>query len=342
MEPLTIKTPADVLSFIGHTLGFWPQESLVCITLASNHVRATLRVDLPKPSTEISYAKMVAGYLGRDTSAEGVLFAVYTSEPMNGDHMPHAATIAALTGALAERGLTIREGLLVGDRTVSQYDGDPELGVRLPLSATQSSQINAEFVYRGSTIEPSNRITLPATTKEIQTFDAVEKRVLEIQGMRQGDAMGQARTLWTEMLNAKTYPDDAQTIGLIANLQFPAIRDQLMADIPGIDEPMDRILLAQTHGKPQWSRVEWAEQLLVHAYTHSATTHSAPTLTAIAFINWWEGRGSKAHQFLELALQADPDYRLARLSDQMIGAGMIAGWSMDKGTAYRDRGLEAS
>ena len=39
MEPLTIKTPADVLSFIGHTLGFWPRESLVCITVADNHPR---------------------------------------------------------------------------------------------------------------------------------------------------------------------------------------------------------------------------------------------------------------------------------------------------------------
>jgi hypothetical protein len=53
-----------------------------------------------------------------------------------------------------------------------------------------------------------------------------------------------------------------------------------------------------------------------------------------------EGRGSKAHQFLELALEADPGYHLARLSDQMIGSGMTAGWGMDKGTAYRDRGLE--
>src|SRR5688500_8364452 len=33
MEKLTITTPSDVLSFVGHTLGFWPQESLVCITL---------------------------------------------------------------------------------------------------------------------------------------------------------------------------------------------------------------------------------------------------------------------------------------------------------------------
>ncbi|PVE14902.1 DUF4192 domain-containing protein [Arthrobacter sp. Bz4] len=342
MEPLTIKTPADVLSFIGHTLGFWPRESLVCITITDNHVGPTLRVDLPKPHTEISYAKMVAGYLGHDSSAEGVLFAVYTSEPMSGDQKPQATTIAALTGALAERGLTIREGLLVGDQTVSQYDGDPDTGVKLPLSATQSSQINAEFVYRGSTIEPTNRITLPASTKDSVTLDAVESRVAAIRCLNHRDAMEQARTLWAEMLNAKAYPDDEQTISLIANLQLPAIRDQLMADIPGIDEPMDRVLLAQTHGKPQWSRIEWAEQLLVHAYTHSATIHSAPALTAIAFINWWEGRGSKAHQFLELALDADPNYRLARLSDQMIGTGIVAGWSMDKSTAYRDRGPEAS
>lgn len=48
MEELSIKTPADVLSFVGHTLGFWPQESLVCITLDKNNiVGATLRVDLP-------------------------------------------------------------------------------------------------------------------------------------------------------------------------------------------------------------------------------------------------------------------------------------------------------
>ncbi|MBP1136514.1 hypothetical protein JOE31_002746 [Arthrobacter sp. PvP023] len=72
----------------------------------------------------------------------------------------------------------------------------------------------------------------------------------------------------------------------------------------GIDEPMDRVLLGQTHGGPQWSRVEWAQQLLLHAYTHSNTKHSAPILTAIAFVNWWEGRGSKAHQFLQLALEA--------------------------------------
>ncbi|MBT2555902.1 DUF4192 domain-containing protein [Arthrobacter sp. ISL-5] len=343
MEPLTIKTPADVLSFVGHTLGFWPHESLVCITLDANRVGATLRVDLPTRAGGLRYARTVADYLAHDTSAASVLFAVYTSEPQKrGQPKPHAATIAALTCALAERGMTIRDGLLVGDETVSPYDGDPGDGVTLPLTATQSSQINAEFVYRGSAIEPSDRITLPASTKETRTADAVDDRVKTIRRMNPGEALEQGRALWDGMLDAISYPDDDQTISLIANFQVPAIRDQLMADIPGIDEPMDRVLLAQTHGNPQWSRVEWAQQLLLHAYTHSSTDHSAPILTAIAYVNWWEGKGSKAHQFLQLALEADPAYRLARLSDLMIGSGMVAGWNMDKDRAFRPWGLEAS
>ncbi len=71
METFTIETPADVLSFIGHTLGFWPRESLVCITLVDNHVGATLRVDLPKPGAEISYARTIPEYLAHGGKAAG-------------------------------------------------------------------------------------------------------------------------------------------------------------------------------------------------------------------------------------------------------------------------------
>jgi len=54
-----------------------------------------------------------------------------------------------------------------------------------------------------------------------------------------------------------------------------------MADIPGINEPAQ---------------------------------HAAPILTTIGYINWWEGRGSKAHQYMQLALDTDPGYLFARLT----------------------------
>ncbi|GGI00031.1 DUF4192 domain-containing protein [Arthrobacter liuii] len=337
MEKLTIKTPSDVLSFIGHTLGFWPQESLVCITMHDNSIGATLRIDLPRhPGQELPYARTVAHYLTSDTTATSVLFAVYTSETAQpGQPRPHAGAIAALTGVLAEQGITIRDGLFVGDETFSPFDGEPGTSLALPVSSTQTSAINAEFIYRGSFVEASDRVTLPTTGQEAAKATAVERSMENIRSQATDTALQQGRKLWSDILASTTFPSDDHCHALVANLQFPAIRDRLIADIPGMDEPMQNILFAQTTQPPAWSRIEWAQQLLLHAYTRTSPEHAAPVLTAIGYINWWEGKGSKAHQFLQLALDTDPAYRLARLSDQMVGSGIVAGWNMNKNTAYK-------
>jgi hypothetical protein len=100
MEKLTIKTPADVISFIGDTLGFWPKESLVGITLNSNGIGATLRIDLPRqPGQELHYAHTVAHYLTSDTNATSILVAIYTSETTPaGQAKPYAGAIAPTGG----------------------------------------------------------------------------------------------------------------------------------------------------------------------------------------------------------------------------------------------------
>ena len=40
MVTRTIKTHADVLSFMRHTLGFWPHDNLVWITRDTNRIAA--------------------------------------------------------------------------------------------------------------------------------------------------------------------------------------------------------------------------------------------------------------------------------------------------------------
>ncbi|MFE4080296.1 DUF4192 domain-containing protein [Paenarthrobacter sp. YIM B13468] len=337
MNALTIKDPADLLSFIGHTLGFWPQESLVCITLDKDKVGATLRIDLPKqPGFEVHFARTVAAYLTSDEHATGIVFALYTSEtPEPGEARPRRATIAALTGVLAQEGITIRDGIYVSDTTYSPYDTPPGPDIAIPISSTEYSQVNAEFIYRGSTIKPTNQITLPAATNKQAHATAVEHHKQTITSRPPANATQDAHQLWTTMLENKDYPTDQDALKLIAYYQFPHIRDQLMADIPGLDEPPEHILFAQTTQAPNWSRIEWAKQLLTHTYTLTAPEHAAPILTTIGYINWWEGRGSKAHQYLQLALDTDPGYRFARLTDHMLGAGIIAGWNTNKNTAYK-------
>ncbi|MEV7661945.1 hypothetical protein [Paenarthrobacter sp. NPDC089316] len=88
------------------------------------------------------------------------------------------------------------------------------------------------------------------------------------------------------MLETTDYPTDTDVLKLIAYYQFPHIRDRLMADIPGINQPPEHILFAQTTQAPDWSRIEWAKQLLTHTYTLTAPQHAAPILTTIGYINW--------------------------------------------------------
>ena len=49
MEKLSIKTPDDFIALMGHSLGFWPQESLVCILLDGRRIGASLRPTSPPP-----------------------------------------------------------------------------------------------------------------------------------------------------------------------------------------------------------------------------------------------------------------------------------------------------
>jgi hypothetical protein len=70
------QNPADVLSFTGHTLGFRSQESLVRITLDTNHIGVTSAWISPKhDGDERAYPRTVAGYLANDTNATSALFA---------------------------------------------------------------------------------------------------------------------------------------------------------------------------------------------------------------------------------------------------------------------------
>ncbi len=48
-DHLRITGPEDILGFIPHSLGYWPENSLVAMTLQGKRLGATLRVDLPAP-----------------------------------------------------------------------------------------------------------------------------------------------------------------------------------------------------------------------------------------------------------------------------------------------------
>ena len=52
-DHLRITGPEDILGFIPHSLGYWPENSLVAMTMQGKRLGATLRVDLPVSAVEV-------------------------------------------------------------------------------------------------------------------------------------------------------------------------------------------------------------------------------------------------------------------------------------------------
>lgn len=337
MERLSIKTPDDFISLMGHTLGYWPKESLVCITLDGRRIGSTLRVGLPKAGADTTtYVHDAVKYIANDSEATGVVFGIFTPaqwEPM--DEKPYEDVMEALTGELSQHGIKVRDGWLIGETSFTNYfQIVPDPLSRSPLEGIKTSELNAELVFRGSSIEPNPGFRVPILARR-DLSEEVFKNCLRIEAMTPRAATAKARILWAGVLDGATLPTDAQSAELLADFKFISVRDRLLADIPGLEDNLGDLLLGQTKQPPHWQRVDRAQEVLLHLYTRADGSDAAPALTSLGIIQWWEGKGSHAHQCFQHALESDPNYRLAQLSDQMVAAGIVAPWAMDKSTAYQ-------
>ena len=59
---------------------------------------------------------------------------------------------------------------------------------------------------------------------------------------------------------------------------------------------------------------------------HGRRDTQAPALSLLAVLAWWSADGARAAVLLDRACDADPQYRLARLLEEAVRAGMAPGW----------------
>ena len=76
-DAIRISSPADILGFIPHSLGFVPRESFVFLTMRGKTLGATLRVDAPTAAEPAGFARSMREYLALDTQATAVLLAIF-------------------------------------------------------------------------------------------------------------------------------------------------------------------------------------------------------------------------------------------------------------------------
>lgn len=164
-ETLSIRQPEDILGYIPHLLGYWPEDSLVAITMQGKLLGATLRVDLPRSRSARAlgvFVEQVRDYLISDGLADGVVLVVYTdsgwAEGMVGRNA--LPLLTELQRSLDQVDMSVRDAWLVGSEYWrSAFCADEQCcpSPGLPVDRIRNSSLSAEMVYRGSNIGVSPR-----------------------------------------------------------------------------------------------------------------------------------------------------------------------------------------
>jgi hypothetical protein len=241
-EHLTVRGPEDILGFIPHSLGYWPADSLVAMTLQGTRLGATLRLDLPGPETLAdprAYARTVRDYLQADQNADAALLACFTNDGWMEPPVTYRGLLDALQTVLGAAGMPVRDAWYVGDAYWRDaFCTDPAC-CPTPGRSVQSirdSMLNAEMVFRGSSVGPApdDGAHPPAT---LSGEDRAAVLASEATWAAQLDArrgsreqFGQLMVQWEALL--ATLPGQALPVNdvafLRACLRVPAWRDAVL------------------------------------------------------------------------------------------------------------------
>ena len=217
-DHLSITGPEDILGFIPHSLGYWPASSLVAMTMQGKRLGATLRVDLPDPESREGpgsagpafFARSVVSYLEADDEADGSLLAFFTDSDADTD--PHgtawAGLLAELEQALSDAGMPVRDAWLVGaDYWRNAYCLDPCCCAPpgRPVDEIRNSRLNAEMVFRGSTVgaAPGAGLRTPPGAADPAVLKS-QRDWAELFSARTRDSVqfGQVLDVWSRVLDA--------------------------------------------------------------------------------------------------------------------------------------------
>ncbi|MDQ0864384.1 DUF4192 family protein [Arthrobacter globiformis] len=279
-EHLTISGPEDILGYIPHSLGYWPSQSLVAMTMQGKRLGATLRVDLPERGGRRSreaFARTVAEYLLADKEADGSLLVFFTDGGNNDGGREGAAALsfrpllADLECALGLAGMPVRDAWRVGDEYWRNLYCTDSSCCPMPgrsVAEIRDSRLNAEMVYLGSSVgappgapSPGNASTTAADDAAVMAAEREWSLALAGKGTQraQFDAVLDA---WAAALGAAS--PEAVSAGAI----LPEAAPPEAAPGKGLEPQLAGFLRASLHVPA------WRDAVLVMAAAGRATAAS--------------------------------------------------------------------
>jgi hypothetical protein len=294
-----LRDPAELIVAIPYLIGFHPSDCFVACGLASDAPVLHLRVDSDAGAQPDALARLLTGHLQR-AGAEGLILVGYG---------PTA------TAALTDVADCMRGSRLVVLDVLSVLDGRwrsllcesaaccPPSGNAIP--DPEQLPVVAQLVAAGRVARSDRAALIADVASDPQRQAEVQGHLEELaEGIPEAPAVQLQQWLAyrTATTTGAARPTALRSAQLLITLRDVRIRDALLGVIAEDPTGLEPLLAWLASGCP--------------------AAEAAPVLTLAALPAWLRGNGARAAQLLELALAADPQYRLAQLLDCGLAAGL--------------------
>jgi hypothetical protein len=305
-----LSTPGDLLAAVPTVCGFWPQDSVVVLSLrgTSRRLGLAVRLDLPPEGSEADAAELLALRVAADGGSSAVV-AVFS------EHGPAPSLVAALSDALTRLGVAVAEALHVQAGRWTSYlcsrSCCPPEGTPLP---EVDEAVALAGALGGRAVLPSRddlvrSLAPPRLLDAAAATSRLEEASAAWHSRRSGSPAGQARqTDLGELAEALQLVDQGQVVPpmtaarVAVALHDVTVRDELL----------------------RWSleRSDAVLSLATQACRLVVPPYDAPISTVVAWVAYARGDGAQANVALDRVLGSDPSYSLALLLRQALDAAL--------------------
>ncbi|WP_418959537.1 DUF4192 domain-containing protein [Streptomyces tritici] len=341
---ITLRGPAELADALPFVLGFHPTDSVVLVALHGERGRfgGRLRLGIPRspvdwPATAEHLAEsLVDGCERRGERPDGILVFL-CQDPAPGESgqrvmerlRPFAQRLRTACGALD---VPVYEALCISDgRHFSYCCPDarccPPEGTPLALPGT--SVMAAAAAYAGIRVRGTLREMEAGLKPPARGQAPALRRALDAASAAVIPCIVDARAL--ERLREETLKLARKLIGRFERVGGPAgdaADDALVTDREAAD-----VIMGLQDRETRDRAAEWMEgaegaaalrlwRVLARRCVAPYTEHAAAPLTLAGWTAWSTGDEPTARVALGLALEADPDYRFARLLHQACNEGL--------------------
>lgn len=365
-ETILVRGTTHLLAVVPHLLGYRPDHSLVVIATRLQGTRGgvhrgavafTARLDLP-PIEHLPGLTTAIGRPLRRAAREGGQLMLHTfgydlptGPGGDVDEEYAAALLVALESIASYAGVELHDLDLVRDegrehRRVVVATGsvdDPWLPVpgaaEVPAAADFVLQGRAPLASRSSVVAAVRRRDEPASAR---TDLALSLLAADPSRLDPEEAL---RALGSWVVHGEPAPSARERAWITAELHDREVRDALLGRWLPQTFPLQDVLGRRAADQfcrhvPAWPQEDSDAALdrLLELVAKTPRELGAPLVTVAAFVAWVTGQGTVANEACDLALEIDPDYRMAGLLRQCLEHGVRPPRSGEGRAGRRGRG----